>query len=137
MFYIQVNAFFDHDSIDRNSELPSVSDKHIIVSAPTGSGKTTILELAIVQLLIYLESISYKIDEDGKNIKIVYGEYQMEFRMIRNIVYSHFSRVSGTNQSSLQRNLHQMDAKVHMHQFEVCAGYWEYRCGLCGFERCD
>lgn len=61
------------------SELQSVSDNHIIVSAPTGSGKTTILELAIVQLLIHLESISYKIDGDGKNIKIVYGKYRMEF----------------------------------------------------------
>lgn len=43
---------------------------HLIVSAPTGSGKTTILELAIVELLIYVENISYNIDD----IKIVYGK---------------------------------------------------------------
>lgn len=43
------------------------------MSAPTGSGKTTILELAIVELLTYLERISYNIDGNANKIKIIYG----------------------------------------------------------------
>lgn len=56
-----------------NKIIYSISDNHLIVSAPTGSGKTTILELAIVELLIYLESISYNIDRNADKVKIIYG----------------------------------------------------------------
>lgn len=47
---------------------------HIIVSAPTGSGKTIVLELAIVELLTYLAKISYHVDEETTNLKIIYGK---------------------------------------------------------------
>lgn len=40
-----------------------------MVSAPTGSGKTKIFEMAIVELLMSLEQAHYKTD----NVKIIYG----------------------------------------------------------------
>ncbi|XP_071446219.1 probable ATP-dependent DNA helicase HFM1 [Hetaerina americana] len=43
------------------------SDKSLVVAAPTGSGKTAVFELAIVSLLMKLETKSY-----GGDIKIVY-----------------------------------------------------------------
>lgn len=46
-------------------------EKHIVVSAPTGSGKTKIFELAIVELLMSLE----RTDCEMQNVKIVYGKH--------------------------------------------------------------
>lgn len=46
------------------------SDKSLVVSAPTGSGKTVLLELAIVRLLMVLEELKYTGD-----FKIVYSKY--------------------------------------------------------------
>lgn len=42
---------------------------NLVVSAPTASGKTTIFELAILQLLLKMEEIKYKGD-----FKIVYSK---------------------------------------------------------------
>lgn len=49
--------------------------KHIVVSAPTGSGKTVLFELAIVHLLMSLELAKL----NTKTVKIVYGEYNCTF----------------------------------------------------------
>ena len=43
------------------------SDKSIVVSAPTGSGKTVIFELAIIRLLL-------KTNGARQHDKIIYGE---------------------------------------------------------------
>lgn len=45
-------------------------DKSIVVCAPTGSGKTVVFEMAIVQLLMELEE--RQCDED---FKIIYSKY--------------------------------------------------------------
>lgn len=45
-------------------------DKSVVASAPTGSGKTVIFELAIVNLLIQLENSNYNGD-----FKIIYSEF--------------------------------------------------------------
>lgn len=50
-------------------------EKHIVVSAPTGSGKTKIFELAIVELLKSLEPANCK----TSNVKIVYGNLHQPF----------------------------------------------------------
>lgn len=42
----------------------------VIVSAPTGSGKTVIFELAILKLLMHLEDINYK-----NHFNIIYGTF--------------------------------------------------------------
>lgn len=47
----------------------SHSERDIVVSSPTGSGKTAIFELAIVELLISLEQTYC----DTNDVKIVYG----------------------------------------------------------------
>lgn len=44
-------------------------EKHIVVSAPTGSGKTKFFELAIIELLMSLEPENC----ETSNVKIVYG----------------------------------------------------------------
>lgn len=50
-------------------KFPNETEKHIVVSAPTGSGKTKIFELAIVELLMSLEPATC----EAANAKIIYG----------------------------------------------------------------
>ena len=47
------------------------TDKHIVTSAPTGSGKTVIFELAIVRILIQLNVTI-------NSLKIVYGKQTLQ-----------------------------------------------------------
>lgn len=55
-------------SAQESTFLCHFADDHIVLSAPTGSGKTTVFELAIVRLLTVLET------QPGDNsIKMVYG----------------------------------------------------------------
>lgn len=58
--------------IESNLIVNSSSERDIVVSSPTGSGKTAIFELAIVELLIGLEQTYC----DTNDVKIVYGTYQ-------------------------------------------------------------
>jgi hypothetical protein len=46
------------------------ADVSVVVSAPTGSGKTVILELAIIRLLTKIEAMEY-----AGQYKIVYSKY--------------------------------------------------------------
>nr|CAD7425700.1 unnamed protein product [Timema monikensis] len=48
--------------------VPFFADSSVVVSAPTGSGKTAIFELAIVQLLTKMDDMN-----DSQNFKIVYS----------------------------------------------------------------
>lgn len=57
------------------SNFPNEIEKHIVVSAPTGSGKTKIFELAIVELLMSLEPANC----ETSNAKIIYGNVQHTF----------------------------------------------------------
>lgn len=45
-----------------------ITDKSMVVCAPTGSGKTVVFEMAIVHLLMELEDINYTDD-----FKIIYS----------------------------------------------------------------
>lgn len=45
-------------------------DNSVVVSGPTGSGKTAIFELAVVRLLIQYENLDV-----SQNIKIVYSKF--------------------------------------------------------------
>lgn len=47
-----------------------VQDKSMVVSSPTGSGKTVIFELAIIR---YLETLE-KFPQSLENSKIIYGK---------------------------------------------------------------
>lgn len=53
---------------NNNSSLCSI-DASIVVSAPTGSGKTVIFELAIIRLLVKLENMEFT-----GEYKIVYSK---------------------------------------------------------------
>lgn len=44
--------------------------KHIVVGAPTGCGKTIILELAIVELMIFAHQLNKMED-----VKVIYGNF--------------------------------------------------------------
>lgn len=54
---------------------------NIVVSAPSGSGKTVIFELAIIELLIFLERTGSQITD----YKIIHGKYLYKYRW--NILY--------------------------------------------------
>lgn len=64
----------------------NISDKSIVVCAPTGSGKTVIFEMAIVQLLMELEDKNYTDD-----FKIIYSKYTFSSssctQFVRHAVY--------------------------------------------------
>lgn len=47
-------------------------DNHVVVSAPTGSGKTVVFELAIIRLL---HNIQFR--GNDPSFKIVYGKSQV------------------------------------------------------------
>lgn len=53
-----------------NVKCKIISDKSLVVCAPTGSGKTVIFEMAIVQLLMEMEEKNF----DG-DFKIIYSLY--------------------------------------------------------------
>lgn len=64
MFYIQV-VFICVSNLRNNYFV--VSDNSLVVSAPTGSGKTAIFELAIINLLMKMKNMN------EKYFKIIYG----------------------------------------------------------------
>lgn len=47
-------------------------DKSMVVCAPTGSGKTVIFEMAIVQLLMEMED-NMRIEDCANDFKIIYS----------------------------------------------------------------
>lgn len=49
---------------------------NIVVSAPSGSGKTVIFELAIIELLIFLERTGSQMTD----YKIIHGKYLYKYR---------------------------------------------------------
>jgi ATP-dependent DNA helicase HFM1/MER3 len=54
---------------DNNKSSLCFTDASIVVSAPTGSGKTVIFELAIIRLLVKLEDMEFT-----GEYKIVYSK---------------------------------------------------------------
>lgn len=50
----------------------SFPDQSVVVSAPTGSGKTVLFELAILKLLVDVDNGIY---ESLQDIKAVYSKY--------------------------------------------------------------
>ncbi len=56
------------------------SDKAIVLSAPTGSGKTVMFELAIIRILIQQQS------RPSSHYKVVYSEYDRGLETTRVIV---------------------------------------------------
>lgn len=79
MHSIQVNVYIPMNSnfLLTNLLLFQRIGKHMVISAPTGSGKTKIFELAIVKLLLDLE----RTGSDRKDVKIVYGKRHSPFGM--------------------------------------------------------
>ena len=53
------------------------SDENIVISAPTSSGKTVLLELAIIRLLI---SLNYNSAQPNKSFKIIYSEWKLNLK---------------------------------------------------------
>lgn len=58
-------------------------DDSIVVSAPTGSGKTAIFELAIVKLLM-------KKNSDNERFKIIYSKLRVYTRSIEKTIGTFF-----------------------------------------------
>ena len=50
------------------------SDRSVVVSAPTGSGKTVVMELALVRLLMALGSHPSS-ENPAKQARVVYSEW--------------------------------------------------------------
>lgn len=73
---LQTGSTLKYWSITAHTQvkLNSIADKSIVVSAPTSSGKTVILELAIVRLLTKLDETECKAE-----FKIIYSEFEMRF----------------------------------------------------------
>lgn len=65
----QVSLPFDDTWVICNFVCTIPLENDIVVSAPTGSGKTVVFEMAIVELLMRLEQANC----DTCNVKIVYG----------------------------------------------------------------
>lgn len=65
----QVSLLFDDTEGICNFVCAIPLENDIVVTAPTGSGKTVVFEMAIVELLMRLEQANY----DTCNVKIVYG----------------------------------------------------------------
>jgi len=57
--------------IDINYICVYIQDKSVVVSSPTGSGKTVIFELAIIRFLETFDKFSNNI----QNFKIIYGKF--------------------------------------------------------------
>lgn len=81
MFIFFSRLFDNCDCVQLFTDL----DKHIVVSAPTGSGKTIILELAITELLIYLQKTVNDFPATQTNAKIIYSMI-----LIMRLIYSEF-----------------------------------------------
>lgn len=70
-------------------------DKDIVISAATGSGKTTIFELAIIKLMLA---------DPQNNFKVIYGDYSFQFQSIHflqdfvvfDLFFAHSTLVSPT-----------------------------------------
>lgn len=56
-----------------------ISDDSIVVSAPTGSGKTALFELAMVRLLMQNKELG------GEKFKIVYSMFACDVRIIKRV----------------------------------------------------
>lgn len=80
MFSTQVSSkmhSFIVTACDVISSLYSETD--IVLSAPTGSGKTLVFELAIVELLMRVENAGI----DKMDVKIIYGKKKFALILLR------------------------------------------------------
>lgn len=79
--YQSVFSSFSHFNLIQSKVFDDVmyTDSHLVTSAPTGSGKTVIFELAIIRVLMQMT-------ESFNSLKIVYGEFT-----IYNLNFSLFS----------------------------------------------
>jgi len=59
-----------HNMININYICVYIQDNSVVVSSPTGSGKTVIFELAIIRFLETLDKFSNHL----QNFKIIYGK---------------------------------------------------------------
>lgn len=68
--YQSVFSSFSHFNLVQSKVFDDVmyTDSHLVTSAPTGSGKTVIFELAIIRVLMQMT-------ESFNSLKIVYGEF--------------------------------------------------------------
>lgn len=109
------------------------SEKHIVVSAPTGSGKTQIMELAIVELLMSHE-LSHTATE---NVKIIYGinNSNIEIAMQQHVYcwrvgdffYFFFFGFSCTDKGAVQRDFQNVAKEIYGISVECGFGNRRFR----------